>query len=100
MPLFFVTACKFPPASFARKRFFTSVGPDVGSQVVGPAEGPHTDAALKRLLTSVDTDMPCEFVTSRKPAIAAVNGTCVWAFMWRRFGGTVRIFAWFHRKEF
>ena len=65
--LLLVRSGKFPAAGVTGERFLswergllvtdcqpgcvTCVGPDVGGEVVRPAEGPHADPALERFLT-------------------------------------------------
>lgn len=99
MPLLLVAARELPPAGLAREGFLARVGPDVGGEVVRPAEGPHADAALERLLARVDADVPGEFVAAREPAVAAVDGTRVGTLVQGGLGGTVGVLARLHGKE-
>lgn len=62
--LFLVAPSELAPTRVTRKGFFTSMCPNVGGQVVTPAEGPLADATLEGFLPSMNPDVPSQFVAS------------------------------------
>lgn len=99
MPFLLVAARKLATASFTCEGLLTCMSANVGGEVIGATEGPHTDATLEGLLARVDANVAGEFVASRKPAVAAVDGASVRALVQGRLGRTVGVFAGLHRKQ-
>lgn len=61
--------------------------------MVTPAERPHADATLKRLLSRVNADVSGEFVAAGEASVAVGDWTGVRALVDGGFAGAVRVFA-------
>jgi len=64
VPLLFVAPGKLATTLITGEWLFTGVRAHMSGQVVAPRERAHADAALKRFLTGMDTDVPCELVAA------------------------------------
>lgn len=89
--LLLIGAGKLPAADITSKRLLPGVGPNVGGEVVAPAERPHADPALERLLPGVDPDMAGQLVAPGEPAVAVGHRAGVGPLVNRGFARPVGI---------
>lgn len=95
----FIRASKLPATDVTGEGFLAGVCPNVGRQVVRPAEGSHADSALERLLSGVNSDMSGKLVRSRETSITVFHRARVWSLVDRGFTGAVGILSRFNRYQ-
>lgn len=87
----FITPGKLSSTVVAGEGFFSSVCPDVRSEVVAATETAHADPTLEGFVPCVDPNVSAQLVRPREPPIAALCWARVWSLMDRRFAWEVWI---------
>lgn len=93
MALPLITPGKLAAAVVTGKGLLTSVGADVGSEVVTTAEVAHANPTLEGLVPRVDSDVPCQLVRARKAPVTAFCWARIGPLMHRRLARPVGVLA-------
>lgn len=75
--LFLIRPGEASSTDITSEGFLAGMRSDMGCEVVASRKCPHANAALKGLLTRVDTNVPGQLVRPRKPTDAVGHRTSI-----------------------
>lgn len=98
--LLLIRSCEFPTANITTEWLFTGMSANVCREMIGTWKWAHTNAALERFLTRMNTDVTCKFIRTRKSSITIFYWASIRPLMNGRFARTIWIFTRFYRHQF